>query len=70
MKPQEDDLGCRRLSCVGRALATSSLLVEDTLAMHSLLAFEGSLEVKKALSSGSGLLAGGLLAFMGGTLVK
>ncbi len=41
-KPQEDDLGCRRLSCVGSALATSGLLVEDALAMHSLLVFEGS----------------------------
>jgi hypothetical protein len=41
-KPQEDDSGCRRLLCVGSALATSSLLVEDALAMHSLLAFKGS----------------------------
>ncbi len=69
-KPQEDDLGCRRLLCVGIALATSSLLVEDALAMHSLLAFEGSLFVKKALSGMSSLLAGSLLAFVGGTLVK
>jgi hypothetical protein len=69
-KPQEDDLGCRRLSCVGSALGTSGLLVEDALATHSLLAFEGSSEVKKALSGASSLLAGGLLEFMGGTLVK
>ncbi len=69
-KPQEDDLGCRHLSCVGIALATSSLLVEDALAMHSLLAFEGSSFVKKALSGMSSLLAGSLLAFVGGTLVK
>ena len=41
-KPQEDYSGCRRLSCMGSALATSSLLVEDALAMHSLLAFKGS----------------------------
>jgi hypothetical protein len=38
--------------------------------MHSLLAFEGSLFVKKALSGASSLLADGLLAFMGGMLVK
>ncbi len=38
--------------------------------MHSLLAFEGSLFIKKVLSGVSRLLAGGLLAFMGGTLVK
>ncbi len=69
-KPQEDDLGCCRLSCVGSALATGSLLVEDALATHSLLVFEGSLEVKKALSGASSLLAGGLLAFVGGTLIK
>ncbi len=37
--PQEDDSGCRRLSCMGSALATSGLLVEDALATHSLLAF-------------------------------
>jgi hypothetical protein len=42
-KPQEDDLGCRHLSCVGSTLATSGLLVEDALATHSLLEFEGSL---------------------------
>jgi hypothetical protein len=42
-KPQKDDSGCRHLSCVGSALATSGLLVEDALATHSLLAFEGSL---------------------------
>jgi hypothetical protein len=41
-KPQENDLGCRCLSCVGSALATSGLLVEDVLVTHSLLAFEGS----------------------------
>jgi hypothetical protein len=69
-KPQEDDSGCRRLSCVGSTLATSSLLVEDALATHSLLAFECSLFIKKALSGASSLLAGGLLAFVGGTLVK
>jgi hypothetical protein len=69
-KPQEDDLGCRCLSCVGNALATSSLLVEDALATHSLLAFEGSSFVKKAFSGMSSLLAGGLLAFMGGTLSR
>jgi hypothetical protein len=69
-KPQEDDLGCRCLLCMGSALATSGLLVEDALAMHSLLAFEGSSFVKKALSGTSSLLAGGLLAFMGSTLVK
>jgi hypothetical protein len=66
-KPQEDDLGSRCLSCMGSALATSGLLVEDVLATHSLLVFEGS---SKALSSGSSLLAGGLLAFVCGTLVK
>ncbi len=49
---------------------TSSLLIEDALATHSFLAFEGSLLVKKALSGASSLLVGGLLAFMGGTLVK
>ncbi len=38
--------------------------------MHSLLAFKGSLLVKKALSGASSLLAGGLLAFVGGTLLK
>jgi hypothetical protein len=69
-KPQEDDLGCRCLSYEGSALAASSLLVEDALAAHSLLAFEGSLFIKKALSGASSLLAGGLLAFVGGTLVK
>jgi hypothetical protein len=69
-KPQEDDLGCRCLSCVGSALATSSLFVEDALATHSLLAFKGSSFVKKALSGASSLLAGGLLVFVGGTLVK
>ncbi len=69
-KPQEDDLGCRCLSCMGSASATSGLLVEDALATHSLLAFKGSSFVKKALSSASSLLAGGLLAFMGSTLVK
>jgi hypothetical protein len=69
-KPQEDDLGCRRLSCVGSALATCSLLIEDALATHSLLAFEGSSFIKMALSGTSSLLAGNLLAFMGGTLVK
>ncbi len=42
-KPQEDDLGCCRLSCIGSTLATSGLLVEDALATHSLLAFKGSL---------------------------
>jgi hypothetical protein len=42
-KPQEDDLGCRNLLCVGSALATSGLIVEDALATHSLLAFKGSL---------------------------
>jgi hypothetical protein len=41
-KPQEDDSGCRHLSCMGSTLATSGLLVEDALAMHSLLVFEGS----------------------------
>jgi hypothetical protein len=41
-KPQEDNLVCRHLSCMGSALATSGLLVEDALATHSLLAFEGS----------------------------
>jgi hypothetical protein len=69
-KPQEDDSGCRHLSCVGSALVTSGLLVEDALATHSLLVFEGSLEVKKALSGASSLLVGGLLAFVGGMLVK
>jgi hypothetical protein len=69
-KPHEDDLGCRRLLCVGSALATCGLLVEDALATHSLLAFKGSSFVKKALSGASGLLADGLLAFVGGTLVK
>jgi hypothetical protein len=69
-KPQEDDLGCRHLLCLGSALATSGLLVEDMLATHSLLAFEGSSFVKKALSSVSSLLVGGLLAFVGGTLIK
>jgi hypothetical protein len=69
-KPQEDDSGCRHLSCLGSALAPSGLLVEDALATHSLLAFEGSSFVKKALSGASSLLAGGLLAFVGGTLVK
>jgi hypothetical protein len=66
-KPQEDDLGCRRLSCVGSTLATSGLLVEDALATHSLLVLEGS---SKALSGASSLLAGGLLAFVGSTLIK
>ncbi len=42
-KPQEDDSGCHRLSCVGSALVTSGFLVEDALTRHSLLAFEGSL---------------------------
>jgi hypothetical protein len=69
-KPQEDDLGCRHLSCVGSALATSGLLVEDSLATHSLLSFKGSLFVKEALSGASSLLAGGLLVFVGGSLVK
>ncbi len=69
-KPQEDDSGCRRLSCMGSALATSGLLIEDALATHSLLAFKGSLFVKKALSGTSSLLLGGILAFVGGTLVK
>jgi hypothetical protein len=70
VKPQEDDLSLRCLSCVGSALATSGLLVEDALARHSLLAFEGSLFVKKALSGTSSLLAGGHLAFVGSRLVK
>jgi hypothetical protein len=70
-KPQEDDSSCRHLSCMGSALATSNLLVEDALATHILLAFKGSSLVKKALSgTTSSLLAGGLLAFVGGTLVK
>jgi hypothetical protein len=69
-KPQEDNLGCRHLSCLGSALVTSGLLVEDALATQSLVAFKGSLFVKKALSSASSLLAGGLLAFVGSTLVK
>jgi hypothetical protein len=69
-KPQEDDLGCRHLSCLGSTLVTSSLLVEDALATHSLLAFKGSLFIKKELSGASSLLAGGFLAFVGGTLVK
>jgi hypothetical protein len=69
-KQQEDDSGCRCLLCMGGVLATSSLLVEDALATHSLLVFEGSLEVKKALSGASSLLVGGLLAFVGGMLVK
>ncbi len=55
---------------MGSALATSNLFVEDALGMHSLLAFEGSSFVKKALSGTNSLLVGGLLAFMGGTLVK
>ncbi len=69
-KPQEDNLGCCCLSCMGSALATCGLLVEDALATHSLLAFEGSSEVKKALRGASSLLAGSLLAFVGSTLVK
>jgi hypothetical protein len=69
-KPQEDDLGCHHLSCLGSALATSGLLVEDALVTHSLLAFVGSLVVKKALSGASSLLACDLLAFMGSMLVK
>jgi hypothetical protein len=55
---------------MGSGLATSGLLVEDALATHSLLAFEGSSFVKKALSGASSLLAGGLLAFVGSKLVK
>jgi hypothetical protein len=66
-KPQKDDLGCRHLSCLGSALATSGILVEDALATHSLLAFKGS---SKALRGASSLLAGGLQAFVCGTLVK
>jgi hypothetical protein len=66
-KPQEDDLGCCRLSCMGSALATSGLLVENELARHSLLAFKGS---SQALISASSLLVGGLMAFVGGMLVK
>jgi hypothetical protein len=62
--------GCHHLSCMGSALGTSGLLVEDALALHSLLAFEGSSFIKKALSGTSSLLAGGLLVFLGGTLVK
>jgi hypothetical protein len=69
-KPQEDGSGCCHLWCLGSTLATSSLLIEDALATHSLLAFEGSLFIKKALSGASSLLEGGLLAFVGGTLVK
>ncbi len=69
-KPQEDDSGCHCLSCVGSALATSGLLVEDALATHSLLAFEGSLFFKKALSGASSLLAGSLLVFVGSKLIK
>jgi hypothetical protein len=69
-KPQEDDFGCHHLLCLGSALVTSGLLIEDALAMHSLLAFEGNSFIKKALSRASSLLAGGLLAFVGGTLVK
>ncbi len=70
VKPQEDGLGCRHLLCLGSEWATNSLLVKDALATHSLLAFEGSLFIKKALSGASSLLAGGLLAFVGSTLVK
>jgi hypothetical protein len=69
-KPQEDGLGCRHLSCLGSTLATRGLFIEDALATQSLLAFEGSAFVKKALSGASSLLAGSLLAFMGDTLVK
>ncbi len=69
-KPQEDDLGCRCLLCIGSALATSGLLVEDALATHSLLVFKGNSFVKIALSGASSFLVGGLLAFVGGTLVK
>ncbi len=69
-EPQEDKLGGRHLSCVSSALAMSGLLVEDALAMHSLMAFEGSTFIKKALCGASSLLVGGLLAFVVGTLVK
>jgi hypothetical protein len=69
-KPQDDDLGCCCLSCMGSALTTSGFLVEDALAMHSLLVFVGSLFFKKVLSGASSLLVGGFLAFVGGTLVK
>jgi hypothetical protein len=55
---------------MGSAFSTSGLLVEDALVMHSLLAFEGSLFVKKALSGASSLLVGSLLVFVGITLVK
>jgi hypothetical protein len=51
------------------ALATSGLLIEDALATHSLLAFEGSLFIMKVLSGTSSLLVGGLLAFVGGMLI-
>ncbi len=59
-KPQEDSLGCRHLSCKSSAFghkAMSSLLVEKVLMTCSLL-------VKKPLTTG------GLLEFVGGTLVK
>jgi hypothetical protein len=58
----------RICSCKSKVIIfpSSSIL---RLAMHSLLAFEGSLFIKKALSGASSLLAGGLLAFIGGTLV-
>jgi hypothetical protein len=59
-KPQEDGAGCPHLSCKSSAFsheATSSLLVEKALTTCSLL-------VKKPLTTG------GLLAFVGSTLIK
>ena len=59
-KPEEDGLGCRHLSCKSSAFsheATSSKLIKKALTTHSLL-------VKKPLTMG------GLLVFVGSTLVE
>ncbi len=53
-KPQEDGLGCRHLSCKSSAFGHKAT---------------SSLLIKKALTTCS-LLAGSLLVFLGGTLVK
>jgi hypothetical protein len=67
-EPQEDDLSGRRLPCLSGALATSCLLVKETLVTCSLPILVKKTDVgvlvKKTLSCASGLLAG-----MSGVLV-
>ncbi len=56
--------------CVSSALATSGLLIEDAMAMCSLMALEGGTFIKETLCGTSSFLVGGLLAFVVSTLFK